>query len=831
MNTHMKIKVCRGYALLVVLMVLLVVSVLCATMLSLVTSEMKLVRRNDAIAELKKSTDVLLNYAASQAQANPRLVPEGLVVAPGAIFSQESRDGSLVVEGAQEVYATPLTRIVDSAGLAKRFYINPNAPVNRNDDLRDKNVYRDLLLIASKSAVRDPSDVSKLIEEYACLVVERRQFSVFNYLAFFDVSKFRVTNPGSNIVLDGPIQSNIGVYFESKNHSSTVYMDSTVFTPGDFDFSGSTYAGRFMITDGTLTSGGAPRRVDLLKPGTSVLRESSDGMSFNNFMLNDTKGFLKTGAVGGPMVELDGLNYVDDSANSGIPERFKISNNRRIDPPNPELRNSTDAQYADARIAEMAKTAYQAKLYTYVEESGAVTVFVGQAAAESYKAASDKVAWKAQNGSKYVAPSVAAGFVQTPYVERYNDGGTDYVTPSKNTDLARGAIYDSQQKATVAMVDVDLGSLNSVLASGAVPLANGGVWSSSGTTGWNGVMYVDVQNPSKRLSAPVRDKATGNYIDALTKKPSVAVTPESALKVPLPSLNITGTAQSWDGSASNDLSGLTGVRIKNATTVPGSLVGDPGFTLATNTGTYTVGSLNSDGNLATGTTSLQDDQSTVTGSTSKIPAAVFSDKNVVLSSDFSNSSYDLDLYVPRPSTKPSGMSSSIYNAWPFTGPRYSSSAFALDGTGTSSGVRTNGHYQYQRDPGNRLTPGARVMELSAAFIVGDDDNSNKGIHTLLSYLQPFSTSSDTLRMRGSVIGIYKSRYFKAPAGSFNNYYVAPARTLGYSSLLKAGKMPPASPTISSFRRMRQFVITKQEYELIKSGPNTVDAWIGVVGNK
>ena len=123
------------------------------------------------------------------------------------------------------------------------------------------------------------------------------------------------------------------------------------------------------------------------------------------------------------------------------------------------------------------------------------------------------------------------------------------------------------------------------------------------------------------------------------------------------------------------------------------------------------------------------------------------------------------------------------------------------------------------------------MELSCAFIVGDDDSSNKGIHTLLSYLQPFNTSTDTLCMRGSVIGIYKSRYFNAPAGSFNNYYVAPLRTFGYSSLLKAGKMPPASPTISTYRRVRQFNITESEFNALKTAPNTVDGWLNALGNK
>lgn len=830
-------------AIAVVLILVAAMLIMCASLLTYVTFEKQMTRRTAAIAELKQSTDTLLGYAASQIASNPSLAPSAsrasaVVLPPADLFQSESNALTLEYAAGRELVMSRLSRLTDpTSKLVKKFYIDPAATINRNDTLRGQMVYRDLCFIAARSAVSVPGTGTS-VREHGVMILERRLVHVFNYLAFFDVSKFRITNPGSNIVLDGPIQANQGIFFESSKHPSTVQMQSTVHSPGTLVFSGSTLAGKFMITDGTTTALGAPTMVDMLKPGTSVLRQTSDdidgsgkiiGSTFKNFMLNNTKGMLATGESGESTVELDGLNYVDDTA-SATPAAFKVVNNRRIDPPNPALRSSTDPAYADARVAETAKTAYQAGLYTYVETDGSATVFTSQAAAESYKGAGDKATWKTLNSGLMLAPAETSAFIAMPYVERYNTGGADYTSTSKNTDLARGAMFDSQQKATVAAVDVDLGALALKINSGSLKLANGTSLATTGVTGWNGVLYVDVQNPAKRPQAPVKDKATGYYVskkqavdgsgvpipNTYITAPDPAATAETAIRADLPSLNITKTAQAWDsGSAVTDSTGLTAVRIKNATTVPSAKVGDPGFTLATNTATYTVGSVNADGKLATGTTSLQDDQSSSTSVTTKVPMGIFSDKNVVLSADFANPAYDLALYVPKPSSYPPGMNSTN---WPFTGPK---------GTTLNGNGKTNGHYQYQGAPSS-----GSVMELNCGFIIGDDDSSNKGIHTMLSYLQPFSTTNDTLRMRGSLIGIYKARYFTAPAGSFNDYYIAPVRTFGYSSLFKNGSMPPAAPTISNFRRMRQFVVTEADYNQLKAvNGKSADSWLAVLGGK
>lgn len=791
--------------------------VICAGLLSLVTQENKLTRRTAVVAELKQTTDTLLGYGAAQVITNSALTT--LELPPGNIFGLESNKLTHVNMSEQELIMSKDSSLPSEAS-PSTFYLDSNAPFNRNDKLKGQFVFRNLRFIASHAAIHIPTS-KDILEEYALMVLERRFMHVFNYLAFFDVAKFRISNPGSDILLDGPIQANKGIQFEALNQPSVVSISSKLHTPGKFIFSGRTSFGKFLITDGSFKSDGTPNFIDMLNPSNLMLRQTSDdidnsgatiGRSFRDFMHNDTKGYLATGETGESTVTLEGLNYVDDSG-SNIPDDFKISNNRRIDPPNPAVKNSTEPEYATVRVAESAKTAYQAGLYAYIEQNGEMTVFTSQSAAASYKASPNKQAWKSNNTNqaKFLANTEASSFLEMPFIERYNADKNDYKSTTKNTDIARRAIFDSQQKKTVAMIDVNLGNLKTKIDSGHLRLADGSALLTTGTGGWNGILYVDVQNPNSRPVSLVKDKSSGQYISdsgKLTQDPTIA------MRKPLPSLNVTGTATAWDtGGTISDTIGLTAVRIKNANQVPSSNTGDPGFTLATNTATYTVGSVNSDGNLMTGSTSLQDDQSAANSPTSKIPMAIFSDKNIVLSSDFDSIDYDLNIFVPIPASPPAGMS---MKNWPFS----TTNNTVLKGKG-------NGQYQYQAPPSFHS-----VMELNCGFIIGDDDSSNKGIHTMLSYLQPFNTTNDTLRMRGALIGIYKSRYFKASAGSFRDYYIAPERTFGYSSLFKSGKMPPGAPKVINHRKIRQFTITREEYNSLKKKAGMpIDDWLNILGDK
>lgn len=799
----------KAMAVAMVIVLTTALLIISAGLLAIVTQENRLTRRAAAVAELKQASDTILGYGASQVITNKNVTT--LRLPPTDLFQADSDKLTRNSIAEREIIMSADTAL-PTASSPTTFYIDPAAPFNANDKLKGQLVFRNLRLLASRAAVRAPG-AGDLVEEYAMMVLERRSMHVFNYLAFFDVAQFRISNPGSDVLLDGPIQANAGISFQASNQTSVVTIASKLHTPGSFTFSGSTTAGKFRITDGTLKSNGTLNYVDMLKPSSSVLRQTSDGSSFKDFMINTTNRYLATGETGENTVDLEGLNFVDDSA-SAISDTYKLVNNRRIDPPNPTVRNSTEAEYAAVRAAESVKTAYQAGLYTYVEQNGVMTVFTSQTAAAEYKESSNKSAWKsnAANQTKFLAADEASAFVTMPYIERYNGDTTNYLSSTKNTDLARSAIFDSQQKKTVAMVDVNLGSLKTKIDSGSLKLANGSTVATTGTGGWNGILYVDVQNPNSRPAALVKDKATGQYVSTtgqLTNDSS------SAISKTLPSLNITGKAVAWDtGNAVDDSAGLTAVRIKNAATVPEAKVGSTGFTLATNTATYTVGSVNADGNLATGTTSLQDDQSSSSTSSSKVPMAIFSDKNIVLSADFANLDYDLKLYVAKPSTMPAGMSS---GNWPFTGPSST----------TLKGSKGNGQYQYQAAPSS-----GSVMELNCGFIIGDDDATNKGIHTMLSYLQPFSTTNDTLRMRGALIGVFKSRFFTAAAGSFNDYYIAPVRTFGYSSLFKDGKMPPGAPMVTNHRRVRQFLITKADYAALKArAGQAADEWLTALGDK
>lgn len=855
----------RGFVLATVLILTSVIALYLVSMLTSVTFEKRMARRTAAVAELKLTSDALLNYVGSQVTNNPMLLmraPFGLKLPPtgkDSFYKGGSDSLSLTLAGDtfREVIATPLTPIYNTTvgdPYAPKFRIDGDFPFNERDKLVGQSVERDICILAVKASVRDPLNSGKPITEYTAMVLERRGVPLFNYLAFFDVAPFRISNPGSMIVLDGPIQSNQGIIFESQSSSQNVRIENSLHTSGKFEFKGSTAAGKFMIGNGKLNSKGSQVFVDMLKPKTSVLYQSSDGSAFTDFARDVTNGRLRSIDSGESPVVLNGLNYVDDAMvpvldangyptydNKGVaimkanPARsdFWIANNRRIDPPNPALRNDVSDDFVQAQTAEMAKTAYQARLYVYAERNGEITVFTNQADAEAYKGVTTdtaRAAWKVNNASKVVSPSLVDGFIKTPSVVRYYN---DPVNPktSSYVDMPNGAIFDGQQKATVAMIDIDVGALNAALNTGGLTMANGSVWNARDELGWNGVLYVDVQNPDSRPMAPVQDKTTGFYLNATTGLPDSNANASNALRAQVPTMNVTGTARSWDANTLIDDSvGLTGVRIKNAKAVPAAMTGEPGFTLATNTATYSVGSINADGDLRTGSTSLQDGQAGLTDPAMSsdpkklaISAAIFSDKHVVLSDDFANSSYDYALYVPRPNmirtgsgtwrdpyvyTLPAGITRELYDNWPFTGSPASGGGYSL------GGKSSNDHYFYQQSPLSR-TGGARVMELAVGFMIGDDVASNKGIHTMLSFLQSFDSTNDVMRVRGAILGIYKARYFKGAAGSYNDYYVAPQRNYGYSSIFRGGKMPPSSPTSSAYRRMRQFKISKEDFDYLK----------------
>lgn len=883
-----------GHALLLVLIFSAALLSIFASMLSLSVFEYKMERRSTAILELKNTTDTLLNYGASQVISKAPFCPYPAVdltvsKPDSTLFSEESNRLSLGPLGAEapfdnEVIVSKMTRLTNLQNIPVKFSLNARAPINYNDPLSSQKVFRDLVMVACKAAVKNPSSPQTPINEYGVLVLERRLLTVFDYLAFLDVALFRINIPGSNIVLDGPIQANQGIAFYSTSSiTSTVQILDKLSTPGTFTFVGSTKAGMFAITNGgttTSSNGGIsgmpaltpvstgryPSMVDMInvKKGTSLYETSDDyavtggttfsdgtyitnpsqtstvvdkALPFYNFMKGTsagaTSGYLTTGETGAQSVPIDGLTYVSDPNDPSLKTSTNWDTDRLIDPPNPA---NYDASGVAKTVTESAKTATQASLYMYVDSNGAVKAFVAAGGRLAYQNA---MAYKSSGATVgLLSASVVGSFVKTPSVTRYQDTTTNasgVTTVTSKVDLPSNAIYDNQQKATVGLVDLNVGALGAVLKSGAVSLASGGNWTPTATgTGWNGVIYVEVQSPSVALKKLPVTSPAGVPIDAGNGLPNASTT--NPLYAALPTMNVTKSAMDWSTDAtlpsSSNANVLTGLRLQNARSVPGGLVGgNTGFTLATNTATYSVGSINADGDLTTGTTSLQDGQ---TSSSAAIPSTViscgiFSDKNVVLSENFAAPGGDYNLYVKKPSSQ-GALPKALYNNW--------SSVFT--GAAASGTRALLGDYEYQSTSVasgvNSYTgkPYTRNIELSTAFLVGDDANSNKGIHTMLSFLESFNptgTSSDVLRMRGSIVGVYHPKYFIGKAGYFNDYYVAPTRTYGYSTLLRAGQVPPGSPTISSIRRMRQFTISEGDYQALKKSDGTIDSWISILGSK
>lgn len=182
----------KAMAVAVVVVLTTALLIISAGLLAMVTQENRLTRRTSAIAELKQTTDTLLGYGAAQVITDKNL--KTLRLPPEDLFRKESDRVSRTSAAEQELIMSGDSPLPTAAAPAT-FLLDPNAPFNANDKLKGQLVFRNLRIIASRAAVHAPIS-GDLIEEYALMVLERRSMHVFNYLAFFDVAQFRVTNPG-----------------------------------------------------------------------------------------------------------------------------------------------------------------------------------------------------------------------------------------------------------------------------------------------------------------------------------------------------------------------------------------------------------------------------------------------------------------------------------------------------------------------------------------------------------------------------------------------------------------------------------------------------------
>ncbi len=118
----------------------------------------------------------------------------------------------------------------------------------------------------------------------------------------------------------------------------------------------------------------------------------------------------------------------------------------------------------------------------------------------------------------------------------------------------------------------------------------------------------------------------------------------------------------------------------------------------------------------------------------------------------------------------------------------------------------------------RQTVGSSRDTVVAAAILTGISPTNKdgsaresgGAHNLLRFLENWTTNSNSVYIRGSLVALFESRIADEPWRI--NYYSAPTRNYGFSDLLQNGRYPPGTPRVISYRRTDYSEMTKAEYD-------------------
>ncbi len=117
----------------------------------------------------------------------------------------------------------------------------------------------------------------------------------------------------------------------------------------------------------------------------------------------------------------------------------------------------------------------------------------------------------------------------------------------------------------------------------------------------------------------------------------------------------------------------------------------------------------------------------------------------------------------------------------------------------------------------QTAPAGSTTVVAAALLTGitptNKDGSAResgGAHNLLRFLENWTTNSNSVFIRGSLVALFESRIADEPWRI--DYYSAPTRNYGFSDLLQNGRYPPGTPRVISYRRTDYSEMTKAEYD-------------------
>ena len=457
-------------------------------------------------------------------------------------------------------------------------------------------------------------------------------------------------------------------------------------------------------------------------------------------------------------------NYKDDK--TGFQE-VKVSSlatttpRSIIEPPEPSKNAKTDP-------VEAEKFANKAGVYVYVETRKRFNKDVVPRVIVFNNSSS-------RTAAEAVAAYKAASMNNEVQLEKIQKDLADNLLalPSGVIETSRRFVDYSQQKQTgtdsatprVSAVDIDMGKLREALGTKDTPATairqldvrtlhgqGQGVgntelvqtdWNPNDTkSGWNGVLYVEV------------DKPQGDGWSA-------EAPPEGVTAAPL------------RDSAGNPTANLTAVRIHNAEQLP-DRSGTPGYnrqeglTLATNTVVYTVGNVNADGNRDT-------DPSFGTSSGDGSRA----ENNSAISDPKAPHQFPFAIAADAVTVMPGNHK---------TPDKVQETARGNEGDLTLGDNRAN-----SRNTFNGIYDREKFTELNFGIIAGGGNpDANFKARRPLQPFTPSNWNNNDIRYRGSIVTLFESRFAKKWAGG-NGTQVSQSIDIGFDRSYGRGFIPPGVP--------------------------------------
>lgn len=559
----------KGAALVVVLFLTIIASITGGSVLKYSMNERTINRRHFLRLEAKNGAEATVEYGfaelvsrfetrvsvpSNELQTNPLSIPASV----STLFTYATAGTNCHINPANlQMFGTMVN--------LSREYIDPTDPANEFDPMKGRTMDLYEVTVYGSATVLDP--LGPPITSFASQRIQARDAPLFTHAIFYNIPM--EIAPGPAMEVKGPVHANGDMYIQSGNG---LKFHETVTTAGGMEHGPLPGIGK-----GTSNS-----EVEF-RDGSGSFLSMNNGTEWLGSGLADWRalssqrwdGYVQSGAHGVTVHNTIGTaDYVPDDPTTPLINELQNPAHDLIEKPDTTSTTTSESE----------KIANKAGMYVYVDTSTQnVTLFQDAAARNAFIASGDTT-----GVITYVDDPVRPLITSSPITydsSVSNADGTAYT----DTDHTQ-TIYDRRWEKNVDMYSLDVGVLREAIHGTGTGFSN---YDEASTTesspgDWNGIVYVEMSNPSV---------------------------------------------------SQGDTSRAPAVRLHNGKKVPNrkdvDTGGVDGFTVATNGALYVQGHFNADGSVSSASATQPD--------SGESPAAIMADAINVLSNAWDDADAALGL--------------------------------------------------------------------------------------------------------------------------------------------------------------------------------------------